>query len=329
MIRFPILSRVSGSMLESFEVARTIQTEKPDAVLLYAMPTVGIQSLVMARHYGIPVVFRAIDVSHELVPNGLLRFPTTLIEDFVFNAADLNVALTPHLKRYIQTYGVSDQRIRLLPSGVDTVLFSPGPRDVAALERWSVGAEDLIVLFMGTLYRFCGLERTISEFPRVLASYPTAKLMIAGSGEAEARLRSLTREKNLQRHVIFTGVLPYADLPNLIRSADICINPFELNGITRNILPTKLFQYMTCGKPVLATALPGTTPFLKGEEHGVLYSELDRFTDTLIDLLSDPDRRALLGGRAIAAAQPYDWYEIAKTLVQWLQETARCPSFRN
>jgi glycosyltransferase involved in cell wall biosynthesis len=109
-------------------------------------------------------------------------------------------------------------------------------------------------------------------------------------------------------------------LPDLIRSADVCINPFELNGITAKILPTKLFQYMACGKPVVATPLPGTMAFLKGEEHGVVYAPLDGFMKELVPLLEDRERRDILGKRAHLAAQSYDWKAIAQTLVSWLEE---------
>src|SRR5581483_9871042 len=101
---------------------------KADVILLYGVPTVGVQTLVAARAFGIPVVFRAIDVSHQLVPNRILVAPTKLLERVIFRSVDLNVVLTPNLKQYILTYGADDSKIRLLPSGVDAEMFSPGPR---------------------------------------------------------------------------------------------------------------------------------------------------------------------------------------------------------
>jgi glycosyltransferase involved in cell wall biosynthesis len=141
-------------------------------------------------------------------------------------------------------------------------------------------------------------------------------------GEDEARLRRLAAETGVADHVIFTGMMPYASLPGLIRSSDVCINPFELNGITRNILPTKLFQYMTCEKPVLATPLPGTQTFLAGEEHGILYASLDNFNQALVDLLANPQRCRRIGECGRKAAQSYDWKEIARTMASWLAEVA-------
>src|SRR5262249_42871505 len=152
------------------------------------------------------------------------------------------------------------------------------------------------------------------------AQCPNARLLIAGSGEDEARLRQLTTELGLSSQVIFTGLLPYDALPDLIRSSDVCINPFELNGVTQNILPTKLFQYLACSKPVVATQLPGTLPFLSGEEHGVVYVPLNDFVATLAQLLSNPERMKRLGENGVQAVQAYDWRQIAETIAGWIKE---------
>jgi glycosyltransferase involved in cell wall biosynthesis len=322
LIRLPILSRLSGAITAGIEIIRVMQEQRPDVVLLYGLPTVGVQCLLAARNFDVPIVFRAIDVSHELVPNRLLVPATKFLENFVFNAVDFNIALTPHLKKYILSYGVPERRVRLLPSGVDAEMFSPGERNNALMAQWGIGPEDPVILFMGTIYRFSGLDRVIHEFARVLARHPKAKLLIVGSGEDEARLKALVAGQHLTNSVIFTGLQPYSILPDVIRSSDICINPFELNGITENILPTKLFQYMMCEKPVLATSLPGTRTFLSGEEQGVVYATLETFTGQLIDLLQDGARRAVLGKRACNTAKVYDWRGIAQTLVSWLSEVA-------
>src|SRR5262249_40216614 len=154
----------------------------------------------------------------------------------------------------------------------------------------------------------------IRDWKSLLAVFPTARLLIVGAGEDQARLAGLAAEAGVASHVIFTGMQPYSTLPDYIRSSDVCINPFELNGITEKILPTKLFQYLACGKPVVATRLPGTVPFLSGEEDGVVYADTENMVPTLIRLLADPVRCSELGTRGIRAAQRYDWTEIAKQM---------------
>jgi len=310
IIRIPGLSRISGAVTSGLEVARLLNHSRFDAVLLYGMPTVGIQTIVSARAYGVPVVFRAIDVSHELVPPAL-SLPTRMIESVVFNQVDLNIALTPLIRDYIQGYDVPNDKVRLLPSGVDTELFSPEPKN---------NTDEPIVLFMGTIYRFSGLDRVVRDWKKVLAVHPRAKLVIVGTGEDQARLESIAAETGIASNLVFTGMQPYSRLPEFIQASDICINPFELNGITSRILPTKLFQYLACGKPVIASNLPGTLPFLRGEEDGVIYTEPAHTVNAVIKLLSDPTARQKLGEQGAAAARKYEWAEIAKRMASWLEE---------
>jgi glycosyltransferase involved in cell wall biosynthesis len=320
MIRVPVLSRVSGAVASGIEIIRVMRGQKFDAVVLYGLPTVGIQALYAARGFGLPIFFRSIDILNRLVPYPVLRGPTRFLEGIIYRRVDGVSCVTPSLKDYVESYGVPSARVEVLPSGVDVRLFSPGPRDVSLLARWGIDASDPVVFFMGTIYTFSGLDRVIRGFGKVLESHPRARLLIAGVGEDQERLQRLAVESGVPDHVIFTGLLPYSVLPGLIRSSDLCINPFELNAITRDILPTKLFQYLACGKPVVMTELPGTLSFLTGPADGVVYCSLDSFVETVSSLLSNRSRLKELGTNALRVARrDYDWHSIAQRLVNWIK----------
>jgi glycosyltransferase involved in cell wall biosynthesis len=173
---------------------------------------------------------------------------------------------------------------------------------------------------MGTIYRFSGLDTVIRGLPGVVSRHPGVRLLIVGDGEDAGRLEALAAAEGVSSHVVFAGRQPYGRLPDIIRASDICINPFELNAVTRDILPTKLFQYLACGKPLVATRLPGMLPFLEGEAHGVVYAPLEGFAETLSDLLANPARRLVLGDAARRAMEAgYDWKRIASELASWAE----------
>ena len=328
MLHLPMLSRVSGALTSGSEVRSFLRDHPVDAVILYGLPTVGIQSLTAAREFNVPIIFRSIDVLNRLVPWRSLAAVTRVMERWVYRNVDAIFTVTLHLKKHILSYDVPESKVRVLPSGVDTQMFSPGPRNNALLQEWGIGPEDPVILFMGTIYKFSGLDRIIREWHQVLSGHPNAKLLIVGCGEDEDRLKHLSIESGLASHIVFGGLHPYAALVDIIRSSDICINPFELNAITRDILPTKLFQYLACGKPVIATELPGTLPFLSGEEHGMVYCSLDRFIDGINRLLDDPKRREELGRRGVEITRAkYEWSRIAETMVAWIGETCRLNNY--
>src|SRR5881409_1814892 len=78
MLRIPAVSRVSGAVASGIEIVRLLRKRTADVILLYGLPTVGLQALLAARAFGVPVIFRAIDVSHQLVPYRIL-VPATQI----------------------------------------------------------------------------------------------------------------------------------------------------------------------------------------------------------------------------------------------------------
>jgi len=315
MIRLPLVSRVSAAVTSGIEAYRFLRDYSPAGVLLYGLPTVGIQTLLAARQFGVPVIFRSIDILNQLVPSKVLVPVTRMMERYVYNHVDAILTVTVHLKNHVLSYGVPDGRVTVLPSGVDTTMFSGGPRNHELLRNWGIGPDDPVILFMGTIYKFSGLDRVIRDFPRLLARHPRTKLLIVGCGESEEVLKTLALESGIAGSVVFGGLQPYSALPDIIRSSDICINPFELNSITRDILPTKLFQYLACGKPVVATSLPGTLPFLAGEEHGMIYCSLDDFADRIADLLDTPARCGELGRKGVEVTTTnYEWKRIAETM---------------
>src|SRR5262245_17183832 len=185
MIRLPVISRISAAVTSGIEAYRFLRDYSPDAVLLYGLPTVGIQSLLAARRFDVPVIFRSIDILNQLVPARVLVPVTRMMERYVYNRVDAIMTVTLHLKNQLLSYGVPEGRVTVLPSGVDTGMFSPGPRNCALLRNWGIGPDDPVVLFMGTIYKFCGLDRVISDFPRLLSRHPRAKLLVVGTGESE------------------------------------------------------------------------------------------------------------------------------------------------
>ena len=321
MIRMPIVSRVSGAVTSALEVVRALKAKPVDAILLYGVPTVGLQVWAAAQRFDVPVFFRSIDVLHRLVPHPFLVTPTKLLEQFVYKRVRAITCVTYHLKKYVESFGVPEERIEVLPSGVDRDMFSPGAPNHELMARWQIAPSHRLILFMDTVYTFSGLDQVIRDFPALLARHPNARLLIVGEGDDTDRLKALCREIGVRDEVVFTGLQPYELLPDFIRSADVCINPFELNSITRDILPTKLFQYLSCAKLVLATELPGTLPFLSGEEQGVVYAPLPDFVGHLSELLDEPARREGLGRRGREAVEShYDWRRIAESMASWIQE---------
>jgi len=303
LIKLPVLDRLSSVPSQFLEIRRTLKSKRFDVLFVYSLPTSGLSAIWLAQRAGIPVVFRSIEVLHRLRP-----FPISsaiwLSERLAYPRVDRIVALTPHIKSYVTGMGAQPGKIDVLLPGIDPVRFHPEPKDLELMKKYGLGPEHKIVMFLGTMYDFAGLDEVIAGFPRVLEAVPQARLLLVGGAGVVERLRRLAKERNLEKEVIFTGFADYDLLPRLINCADVTIDSFRDELITRHIFPGKVPQYLACGKPMVATPLPGLTGILSGEKDGVLFRELGPgFMDGLVELLTNEERRKRLGENAFRYVQ--------------------------
>lgn len=279
-IRLPIISRLTASLSYFPLIDAVINQYKIDVVVLLAVPTNGIQTLLAAGRNGVPVYFRLLDVLHQLVPHGLLRWPAYLFEKIIYRRVDRLSAITPRLRDYAIKMGANPATSSYLPSGSDADLFYHQEKDPALLAKYCLNADDIVLLFAGTLYNFSGLDKIISALPQELVKEPRLKLLLVGAGEQERFLRAQVKSLGLEGRVVFTGFINYPELPCYINLADICINPFEINQTTNLIFPGKIYQYLACKKPVIASKLQGMLDIFSVNdiESGVFYYDtVDEF----------------------------------------------------
>ena len=119
---------------------------------------------------------------------------------------------------------------------------------------------------------------------------------MVGDGPQRALLESIIAELNLKDKVVITGFQPFATISEYTNLAEVCINPFAINNITRDIFPAKIPQYLACGKPVVSTALPGLMSVIAGEDQGIIYVDsVPTMVKEVISLLKSAERRQKLG----------------------------------
>jgi glycosyltransferase involved in cell wall biosynthesis len=302
-IKAPFLDRTSAFITHYLEIERTIKQRKIDAIVLYSCPTNGLQTIKLAKKHNVPVIYRSMDIQHMLVrnrphvhvPNGLLKSITYSLEKWVYGHVDKILTLSPKLSDYVIGMGADGSKVELLPFSVDIDEFNPNANLNEFRERLGIAKNDKVVVFIGTLFEFSGLDLYLEQFPIVRREVPEAKLIIVGGGILEEKLKKLVTNLKLTESVILTGFQLFDMMPKYINLADICINPFIINTTTKDIIPGKIIQYLACAKPVLATPLPGMTSLLSGVERGIVYSNISEFAKNTITLLKDSEMARAIG----------------------------------
>ena len=295
-IKIPGLSRLSAAFTHYSEIQKTIKEKNIDVILLYSVPTNGLQTIRLGRKLRVPVVFRAIDIPNQLVPYPVLRPITRILERKVYSNVDLILTISPRLSQYVINMGAPEARVKLLPLGTDTEVFHPNLDCTEIRQKWGFGENDPIIVFIGTLFDFSGLDTFIRQFPGVVREVPEAKLLIVGDGPQRPKLEKIIAELGLQKQAIITGFQPFETMPQYINLAAICINTFLITDTTRDIFPTKIVQYLACGKAVIATPLPGMIAIIPGEHQGIAYADTPgEMVAKVVSLLKSSEHRQQLG----------------------------------
>ncbi len=284
------LERYLAAVANVPTIRRLLAHGRFDVVVVYSVPTTGWQTVALAGRYGVPCLFRALDVSHSLRQTRLTHL-IRRAEGYVYRNADVVSANNPALAAYCVRHGADPEKTRVDLPPVDTTHLTPGPADTELQRRYGLHDDDRIVLFMGTLYRFAGLEGLLASSAPTLREDRRMKIVLVGDGEAAERLRRLRDDLGIQNQVVMTGRVPYDALPAHIRLGHVAVNPFEKHLTTDCALPHKVLQYMASGVATVSTSLDGLRGVI-GESAGVLL--VDRPEDVAgraMDLIQDEPER--------------------------------------
>ena len=234
--------------------------------------------------------------------------------------ADRVIAITRGLQRMLgERYGIPLERTAVIASGSNVDLFKA--EDTAACRaRLGLAPTGSCVGFLGTFFRYQGIDTLIEAAPRILERFPDTRFLIVGDGVMRAPWQRTVAARGLERAFLFPGRVPYTDAPRYINATDVCVAPFlSSRGETS---PLKLFDYLACGKPVVVSDIPSVREII-GEERGVVAippESPEALADAVIGLLADEGRRRLLGenGRRFVVAE-HSWERIAQQVAALCQ----------
>ena len=235
------------------QLRNLIRNGEFDVIVLYAVPTYGWQTVRIARKAGVPVVFRALDVSH-LIRKGLTSQLVKLAERYVYRRATIVSANNLVLGQYVAELGGRNDTATIDFPPLDLAHFATQSRNQMRT-KMGIDEDAFVVSYMGSLFTFSGLIQVVSDFAAV--SQPTDRLVIIGGGDIDKELKQKVKELNIEGKTIFTGIINYSELPDYLSVSDVLINPFESVLVTNLALPHKVLQYLATGIPIVSTELSG------------------------------------------------------------------------
>jgi len=198
-----------------------------------------------------------------------------------------------------------DAKSHVIPYGVDTETFSPGPD----ADKHSEG--DLRILYLGRLHRQKGIFVLLDAMEAIADEFPECTLLVAGSGEAEGEVRAQVENLPYGENIRLLGRVERERVPEVLDSCSVlCIpslgEPFGLGAL----------EGMAMGKPIVGTDAGGLRHIIP-EEGGckVPPGNVDALADALREVLSAPQRRREMGrlNRQVVE-EKYQWEKVIDRL---------------
>jgi glycosyltransferase involved in cell wall biosynthesis len=200
----------------------------------------------------------------------------------------------------IRRFGIAQNRIRIIPNGVDSKYYSPG-------EKSSYPT----ILSVGRLKRYKRVDHIIRAFKIVNNSVPNAKLIVVGDGEHIDQLRSLVNNERIV-NVEFKGKVSDDEKKELMASSWLSVTASTAEGWGMTIL-----ENAACGTPCVAYDVAGVSDSIQNGRTGILVEDgnITALADGVMQLINDEPTRLSLGSAAVEYAKLFDWDYIAREFV--------------
>ncbi|MBN1153612.1 glycosyltransferase family 1 protein [candidate division KSB1 bacterium] len=305
--------RFSLPLLDRLELEDVLDSFAPDIIHTVSPTALGVMGLNYAIHNNIP----AVSSYHTHFVSYFKYYGLSLVESVGWNYLrwfynQFNRVFVPSKSTADELSQKGFENIELWQRGIDMSRFSPTYRSDALRESLGASTDDCILLFVGRLVKEKDLDDLV-EMDKILKQDGVQyKLVLVGDGPMREEL-----EENLpEAH--FTGYLHNEDLSRLFASSDIFVFPSTTETFGNVIL-----EAYASGIPVVSVDKGGVADLIKHGETGFIAKSNNPadFAKHVRTILTDAEKRRLLGANAKRYSAEFNWDYINKKLIQSYQET--------
>lgn len=241
-------------------------------VYVHNMPDVLVLSSLMPKALGAKVLLDLHDPMPELMTTIFNLDQDSLavrlirrLEKWSIARADLVVTVNAACKRIFASRSCSPKKIGVVMNSPDDRIF---PFQTARLCQPPESASNkrFVIMYHGSLVERNGLDLAVDALAQVCKSIPTAELKIYGRKTPFLeRVMDDAQKKGLADKVRYLGPRSLEDLVREIENCDVGIVPNQRNAFTEINTPTRIFEYLALGKPVIAPRTPGIQDYFSPE----------------------------------------------------------------
>ena len=279
---------VAAQLVAAWRLARS---ERFDAIHAHWLLPQGAVAAALKRSFGIPVLTTAHGADVYALRSPLIQ-PW---KRWALRASDAITAVSAELRTAMVPLGVNEDRVQVIPMGIDTTRFHPDAASPALRERLAGGGP--LLVFVGRLAEKKGTRYAIDALATILGAHPTARLAIVGDGPERSALEAQAVSLGVASRITFVGAVPHSELPGYYASADVSLAPSIVAGDgDTEAFGLVVGEAMASGCAVVASRVGGISEVLSDGETGLMVpsKEPAALAAAVVRLLGDPSLRARL-----------------------------------
>lgn len=277
---------------------------RPDVVVATSPHLLaGLTGWWLSRLFRVPFVLEIRDLWPEsLVASGVAGDSSWLIRSvgrlagFLYRRADRIVSVTEPIAEAIRRRCQPHlPRIAVIEHGVDGERFRP-----MEAPGWPDPLEDLdghpVVSYIGTLGQAHDLGNLLQAAEQVWNEEPGIRFLLLGEGAEKEHLIAECKRRGL-KNVRFLSKQPWERMPEFINRSAICLVCLKPDQTFQTVMPTKMLEYLACGRPVVLAGQGHVRRVLEASGGGVAVDPGDpaRLASSIVRLARDPSLRKRLG----------------------------------
>jgi len=308
-------------LMSSWIIAVRSLSRRYDLVYVNNMPDFLVLSGLFPKLFGAKVLLDIHDPMPELMMT-IFELPEDarsvdllkLQEKWSIRLADSVVTVNKACARIFAARSCASQKITVVMNSPDENIFQF--RDVH-LSNTPRGNKPFVIMYHGSLVERNGLELAIKAFARVRSTIPNAELRIYGSRNPFLdRMMEMVKKQGMEGSVHYLGPKPLEKIVEAIEESDVGVIPNLRNIFTELNTPTRIFEYLALGKPVITPNAPGITDYF--DEESLVFFELGDDADLARKIefvFNRPERAVEITKRGQEVHQAHMWREERMKLI--------------
>ncbi|MFH1741064.1 MAG: glycosyltransferase family 4 protein [bacterium] len=289
-LSFALSSILASSAVPACDL---VITECPPLVL-------GVAGIMFARLKHARHVFNVADLFPEsaiemgVLKNWLLITVAHGMANLIYRHSELLTVTSLGQEERLVTKGVPRDKIAFVPNGVDTQTFQP--TDDQFDFRGKLGLSGAFIVFYGGTHGLPqGLE-TLIEAARLLKQETGIVFLFAGEGLMKPRLLQLAQSYQLE-NTRFINPQARSLMPDLVNSIDVGVISLRKLDVFAGVLPSKMFEYMACGKPIIGAVHGDSRRVIESAQCGIAVDPESPgpFAEAVLRLAQESQTRTVMG----------------------------------